>query len=154
MKSEILYPISDKLRLLREEKNLTQEDLATKINIKRTTYANYETARIEIPLEMLNTLANFYEVNIDYILNLAKRQKIIHHEKVNYEVLASNLRKYLKENNLKIKSFALDANTTISTIWAYLHNKECIRTTYLYLICKNNQLSADELLERGIPVHN
>ncbi len=150
MKKELQFNIAQKLLSLREENHLTQNELSKQLEINRATYSNYEASRVEIPISTLNKIANFYHVNIDYILGLDKRQKINSQKGINFQTLADNLKQFMKENNLKIESLAIDANTTISTIWAYLHNKETIRTTYLYLICKNNNLSVDQLLERII----
>ena len=148
MKQTILFNISNKLKELRLENKLTQQELASGLNMKRATYTNYEAARVEMSLDTLNKIANFFKINIDYLLSLDKRKNITYNQDVNYEILALNLTKFMKQNKLKIEAFALDANTTISTIWAYLH-KEHIRVTYLYLICKNNNLSVDNLLERN-----
>ena len=149
MKQRILYNLSIKLKNLRVNKNLTQTELANFLNVKRTTYTNWEVGRTEIPIEMLNKIAIYYNINMDYLLCLDKRKNIKTYNKdLNFNIFATNLKKYLKDNNLKIEALAIDANTTISTIWAYLHNKVKIRTIYLYLICKNNNLSMDYLLGR------
>ena len=149
MKQRILYNLSIKLKNLRVNKNLTQTELANFLNVKRTTYTNWEVGRTEIPIEMLNKIAIYYNINMDYLLCLDKRKNIKTYNKdLNFNIFAINLKKYLKDNNLKIEALAIDANTTISTIWAYLHNKEKIRTCYLYLICLNNKLSVDKLFER------
>ena len=148
MKNKVLYEISLKLQELRTNANLTQVEVANKLNINRNTYANWEIGRVEIPLDKINEIAIFYKINIDYILGLDKCKKITNKNKLNYEILAKNLNNYLKNNKLKIEALAIDANTTVSTIWAYLHNKVKIRTIYLYLICKNNNLSVDKMFER------
>ena len=148
MKNKVLYEISLKLQELRINANLTQTEIANKLNINRNTYANWEIGRVEIPLDKINEIAIFYKINIDYILGLDKCKKSKYKKELNYKAFATNLNNYLKNNKLKIEALAIDANTTTSTIWAYLHNKVKIRTIYLYLICKNNNLSADKLFER------
>ena len=148
MKNKILYEISIKLQELRNTSNLTQNELSKKININRNTYTNWETGRTEIPMDMLNAIACFYNINIDYLLGLNKRKKVKYKKELDYNKFASNLKTYMKNHKLKIEALAIDANTTISTIWAYLHNKTKIRTIYLYLICKNNNLSVDKLFDR------
>ena len=59
--------LGDRLRELREESELNQEDIANKINVSRSTYANYETGRAEPSISLLISLANLYEVSIDYL---------------------------------------------------------------------------------------
>lgn len=57
-----------RLRDLREDHDLTQEDLAEILGIKQTTYSKYELGKINIPIEMLMKLADYYRVSVDYLL--------------------------------------------------------------------------------------
>ena len=58
----------NRLRDLREDKDLKQKDLAQLLKIHQTTYSDYELERLNIPIPVLNTLADFYDVSIDYLL--------------------------------------------------------------------------------------
>lgn len=58
---------SDRLRVLREEANLTQEELSQKIGIKRARYAKYETGENPLSGDIINKLADFYGVTTDYL---------------------------------------------------------------------------------------
>lgn len=55
--------IGDYLKKIRLDNKLTQEEFATQLGIKRTTYANYEKNLREPSAEVINTLA--YKFNID-----------------------------------------------------------------------------------------
>ena len=57
------------LRKLRQEQQLTQEELAKKLNITRTTYANYEVGNTAPDLKMLCFIADYFQVSIDYLLD-------------------------------------------------------------------------------------
>lgn len=59
-----------RLRDLREDKDLSIRKLASLLHLQRTTYHNYETGKRELPLELAITLANFYNVSLDYIAGL------------------------------------------------------------------------------------
>lgn len=59
--------ISMRLKKLRKEKKLTQDDMASKLGVERTTYANWETDRAEPSIEMLIMLSEFFNVSIDYL---------------------------------------------------------------------------------------
>ena len=59
-----------RLRNLREDKDLSIRKLASLLHLQRTTYHNYETGKRELPLELAITLANFYNVSLDYIAGL------------------------------------------------------------------------------------
>lgn len=56
-----------KLSELRQNKNLTQEDIAEILGISRSTYAGYEQGVREMDYELLIKLADFYKVSLDYI---------------------------------------------------------------------------------------
>ena len=58
------------LRGLREDKDLTQQNLADVLKIGRTMYRRYETGECEIPIRHLKSLCLFYEVSADYLLGL------------------------------------------------------------------------------------
>ena len=53
------------LKLLRKEKNLTQEDMAKILKIKKQTYQNYELDKREPNIKTLICLANFFDVSLD-----------------------------------------------------------------------------------------
>jgi len=61
------YP---RLRDLREDKDLTQEQLVRILNMHKTTYTNYEQGKREPPFELMVRLAVFYGVSLDYIAGL------------------------------------------------------------------------------------
>ena len=53
---------------LREDKDMTQKEIAAILGIDQRVYSTYETGKRDIPLNHLITLANFYGVSVDYIL--------------------------------------------------------------------------------------
>jgi len=62
----------NRLRDLREDKDLKQKDLAEFLQIHQTTYSDYELGRTNVPAEALHKLADFYGVSIDYLLGRTK----------------------------------------------------------------------------------
>lgn len=60
--------IDIRLKELRKSRKLTQEQLAKILNIKRATYAKYETGGNEPDFSTLLKIANFFEVSVDYLL--------------------------------------------------------------------------------------
>ncbi len=57
-----------RLRDLREDKDLKQKDIAKMLGIQQTVYSRYERGAQNIPLELLLKLADFYGTSTDYIL--------------------------------------------------------------------------------------
>ena len=58
----------ERIRNLREDKDLRQEDLAKVLNCTQACYSHYESGKRDIPTDVLQKLADFYEVSIDYLL--------------------------------------------------------------------------------------
>lgn len=57
-----------KLRDLREDRDLKQRTLAELLQVHQTTYSDYERGNLNIPLAVLDVLADFYGVSVDYLL--------------------------------------------------------------------------------------
>lgn len=64
-----------RIRDLREDNDLMQEDLAKMLNCTQACYSNYETGKRDIPTEVLNKLADFYGVSTDYLLGRTVRKE-------------------------------------------------------------------------------
>ena len=65
----------NRLRDLREDKDLKQSDIAKIINISQTNYSKYELGKINIHIFNLIKLANFYNTSTDYLLGLTDETK-------------------------------------------------------------------------------
>ena len=57
-----------KIREIREEKGLSQKELASKLGVSPTNIYNYEVGRTEPNIEMLVKIADILQVSIDYLL--------------------------------------------------------------------------------------
>ena len=62
--------VLDRLRGLREDRDLTQTDMAEILNIAQSTYSDYELEKVNIPINSLRKLAEFFNTSIDYILEV------------------------------------------------------------------------------------
>ena len=60
-----------RIRDLREDKDLTQRDLARILNCSQQVYSNYELGQRDIPTDILIKLSEFYQVSTDYILGIS-----------------------------------------------------------------------------------
>lgn len=75
---------SQRLRNLRKDRGLKQEDVANALNIQRTTYVKYEKNGIQPPNDMVVKLAEFYGVTTDYLFGLTNIAKPINNP-ISYE---------------------------------------------------------------------
>ncbi|MCF2661591.1 helix-turn-helix domain-containing protein [Pseudoflavonifractor phocaeensis] len=57
-----------RIRDLREDRDLNQETLAEMLGVRQTTYSKYELGKINVPVEMLIKIADFYDVTLDYLV--------------------------------------------------------------------------------------
>ncbi|MBE6694000.1 MAG: helix-turn-helix transcriptional regulator [Ruminococcaceae bacterium] len=64
-----------RIRDLREDRDLTQKEMAQKLNCSQQVYSNYELGQRDIPTDILIRLALFYNVSIDYILGISDEPK-------------------------------------------------------------------------------
>ena len=61
------YP---RIRDLREDRDLTQDQLVAILQMHKTTYTNYEQGKREPPFSFMIRLALFYNVSLDYMAGL------------------------------------------------------------------------------------
>lgn len=60
----------ERIRNLREDKDLTQKQIGQVLNMSQTGYNQYEIGKNDIPTKVLIQLANFYNTSTDYLLGL------------------------------------------------------------------------------------
>ncbi|MBO4915336.1 MAG: helix-turn-helix transcriptional regulator [Oscillospiraceae bacterium] len=65
-----------RVRDLREDHDLTQTQVAKKLNCSQQVYSNYELGQRDIPTDILIKLSRLYEVSTDYILGISNDPKI------------------------------------------------------------------------------
>lgn len=61
-----------RIRDMREDNDLTQHQIATLLNISQSTYSRYENGALDIPIQTLIKLANYYDTSIDYLVNMTE----------------------------------------------------------------------------------
>ena len=65
----------DRLKEIREDRDLLQKDIANVLNISQVQYFRYETGLRLMPVDKLAKLAQFYNVSIDYLLYLTAQRR-------------------------------------------------------------------------------
>ena len=65
----------ERIRNLREDKDLTQNQIGELLNMSQTGYNQYEIGKNDIPTNILIKLAKFYNTSIDYLLGLTDEIK-------------------------------------------------------------------------------
>src|SRR5574344_898559 len=127
----------EKMRLIREDNEMTQNDIANILNVDRTTYTGWETGKDTIPIRKLSKFCDYYNVSIDYIMNFTD---IVNYDIINKDIdlniIGNNLKDFRLKRGLKQKDIFKLLNTTSSTYSAYETGKVLMQTTFIYQIAK------------------
>ena len=140
----------DRLKEIREESCLTQKEVATILQVDRSTYSGWETGKDTIPLRRLNKLSDYYKVSIDYITGLSNKITVYRVIDLDAKVIGQNLRNLRLSKKLSQKEIFIPLNTTSSTYSAYETGKVLIKTSFLYSIAKTYNASIDLLLGKKL----
>ncbi|MDT2884902.1 helix-turn-helix transcriptional regulator [Lactococcus lactis] len=61
---------AERLKELRKEKDLTQNEFAERLGIKQNSYSDWENGKSEPNIKMLEKIAVFFDVSIDYLVGI------------------------------------------------------------------------------------
>ena len=101
------------IKQLREDNNLTQQDIANVLKITRGLYAQYEIAEKIIPINHLNKLSNYFNVSIDYLLGLSKNSIYPNiKSEIDNKLFSVRLKEFRKEHKLTQEKLAQILNTS------------------------------------------
>lgn len=65
-----------RIRDLREDSDKKQKELAQYLSVDQSTYSDYENGRINVPIEQLIKIAEYYDVSIDFIVGRTNNRYI------------------------------------------------------------------------------
>lgn len=68
--------LNERIRQLREAKNLTQVQLAAKLSVTKQSVSNWENNYIQPSVEMAMAIADVFGVTVDYLLERTDKQQI------------------------------------------------------------------------------
>lgn len=138
------------LENLRDERDLLKKEVAKCIGVVESVYSEWENEKLSIPTRRLYQLAEFFEVNIDYMLGITSIRK---HIKVNKDIdinlVSVRLKEIRKSLKLTMRDLAKIFNTSSSAISNYENSKFLILSPLLIELCKNNNYSIDWVLGRS-----
>ena len=112
----------DKIKELRKEKGWTQQQLADRLEVKRSTVAGYETGR-QPDYNMLVKIANIFDTTVDYLVG------------------ATNLR---SDPRPQIKQ-ALENNPELMQFWEQISNRDDLQ-----LLFKQTQNLSPESIQKVV----
>ena len=135
-----------RLKFIRERNGISQKQLATQLQINKSTYSNYENEHFVIPLKYLINFCDYFNVSIDYVFGFQK--DIYTHSKkgIDFNKSGERIKNFREELKLSQEVFARRIISKRSNISGYEIGKHLISTKNLYQICKKYNISADYLL--------
>ena len=145
----------EKLKDIRFEDNITQQQMADLLKISRSTYKDYEIQIRILPLKHLIIICNYLNISVDYLFNFTSIKNYNNiRNKINKELFKERFTLFRKNKKITQKNLALYLNTSHSVISDYEHGKKIISTAFLYAICDKYGISADYLLGRiDMPIY-
>lgn len=145
-----MYNCEMKIRLskLRKSKNLLQKDIAKVLKVSQDRYSHWEREVDDISLIKVNELANFYNVNLDYLLGLSNKINITEEKNINFQTLCKHLFELRKENGLSQKELGNKIGFPQRTYANYEKGIHIPTTHKLLYIAIFYQISFDYLVGR------
>lgn len=103
----------DRLRKLRKQQDLTQEQVAKNLNIVRSTYAYYETGKTSPDFNTVVRLARLFNVTTDYLLNAAPINPTL--------------------NDKTVNAYTTSTKKTLGTEWTLRESEQKLLIAFRYL---------------------
>ncbi len=60
-----------RLKDIREDRDITQQQIADYLHVKQNTYSQYESGKRQLPVDIVIALAQYYGVTTDYLLGVS-----------------------------------------------------------------------------------
>ena len=71
-----MVSLGDKLKMLRKKNNLTQQQVAERLNVSKAVVSSYELSNRSPSFQTLVKITNIYNVTTDFLLGINKRKMI------------------------------------------------------------------------------
>lgn len=138
------------LETLREINNLKAKDIAEKLNIYKSVYSEWENNKTPIPTRRLIELANIYQINIDYLLNLTNKKIAITNDftTINLKEIGLRLKSIRTYLNLSLRDLGDKLNCSFSAFAAYERGEKLINSEILVSFAILSNYSIDYILGR------
>lgn len=138
----------ERIIFIRESLDMSQRELADKLNVSKSTYARWETGERIIPLEHLVDLCNLAKISLDYAFFISNNRKELNKKIIiNKKIIGNNLKKLRLSKNCSQEEMAELLNTSQSVVSEFENGITLIQTAFLYDICNKFNISADDIIK-------
>ncbi len=138
-----------RLKYIREEKELTQWEVANMLNVSRSVYGMWEQEHDVIPINRLNDFCNIFDVSMDYALGFSNRPKYYGSKKeINKDIIKERIKDLRKKRFLTQEKLSISLDITRSLISKYENGTNLILTNNLIQYMEYFKVSADYIVGR------
>lgn len=142
--------MNERFEDLRDERDLKKKDVAKDIGVVESVYSEWENGKLSIPTKRLNQLANYFEVNIDYMVGISNKRLCIKSKNdIDLNLVSTRLKEIRKTLKLTMRDLSSKFNTSSSAISNYENGKFLILSSFLIELCKYSNYSIDWVLGRS-----
>lgn len=146
----MIYLSTNCLDLLKDERDLKSKDIAKYIGVNKSTYSEWEQSKIPIPTRRLIELANYYEINIDYLLRLTdNRYSIKSNISLDLKKIGRRIKEIRSDLGLSLRELGSVLNCSFSSIASYERGEKLINSEILISLAKFSKCSIDYILLRS-----
>lgn len=139
------------LKSLRTSMQLTQDELAKKLNISRSTIGMYEKGAREPDFETLELIADFFNVDIDYLLGRTTKTTYLvnghTNDLGNKEIMAKNIRYYMNKHSVSQTEICNTLGFKMPTFSDWVNAKTYPRIDKIELMANYFGISKADLVE-------
>lgn len=138
-----------RIKDIREDNDLSQENLSEILGVNRSTYSMWETGINIMPLKYLYKFARYFNYSIDYVLGLNNdRNPVKMDDELDFQKLGNNMRTVRLKNRLYQKDIVKILKVKQSNIAKYEKGLIPIPTANLYIFCKAFNLSFCDIVNK------
>ena len=140
-----------RLKDIREDKDITQEEMANILNVNRSAYSLWELGINIIPLKNVYYFAKYFGLSIDYVLGLTneRNNKSVKKE-FNLQLIGNNLKTIRLKNGLYQKDIATLLNVTPSSITKYEKGITCMSISSIFELSKKFNISIEDFCTKNL----
>ncbi len=144
----IMFKYETRIADLRVDNDLKQKDIAEQLDITRSLYSLWEIGKCDIPLLKINELANFYKVNLDYLLGISNVVTKTERNSINLDLLCKRLKELRIENKLTEENLGNKIGLAQQTYDNYEKGTRIPTTFKVLYIVKYYNISFDYIVGR------
>lgn len=138
-----------RIKDIREDNDLSQEDISKILGVNRSTYSMWETGINIMSLKYLYNFAQYFNYSIDYVLGLTNdRNSVKMDNDLDFQKLGNNMRIIRIKNGLYQKDIAKLLKVKQSNIAKYEKGLIPISTANLYKFCKTFNISFCDIVNK------